>query len=93
MKLFSNYDRLVSFVSVHQAVLAEEALNQAGIVVLLIPTPRDLAISCGMCLLFSQLAQGSVFQVFAKQNILWSKYYSCQADKRVYEKLDEYKGG
>lgn len=93
MKLFSNYDRLVSFVSVHQAVLAEEALNEAGISVLLVPTPRDLSISCGMCLLFSQSTQGTVFGIFAKQHILWSKYYSCQADKRLYEKLGEYKGG
>ncbi|MBU2700650.1 hypothetical protein Ga0466249_001742 [Sporomusaceae bacterium BoRhaA] len=93
MKLFSNYNRLVSFVSVHQAVLAEEALNQAGISVLLIPTPRDLAISCGMCLLFSQLMEDTVFEIFSKQHILWSKYYSCQAERRLYEKLGDYKGG
>lgn len=77
----------------HQAVLAEKVLNQAGISVLLIPTPRDLAISCGMCLLFSQLTQDTVFEIFSQQHVLWSKYYSCQVDKRLYEKLGEYKGG
>ncbi|WP_371381824.1 DUF3343 domain-containing protein [Sporomusa aerivorans] len=49
---YPHYDRLISFESVHQAVKAEKVLDRQGIAVAALPTPREIAISCGQCLLF-----------------------------------------
>lgn len=92
MKIAAKYDRLVSFASVHQAIFAEEVLQQAVIPALAVPMPRDIDISCGICLLFCHEHAAAVFELFAKQQIQWSQYYSRQADKRLYEKLGEYEG-
>lgn len=92
MKIASHYDCLVSFSSVHQAVFAEELLHQADILVLAVPTPREIAISCGICLLFCHKDAAMAFELFVKHQIQWSKYYSREADQCLYEKLGEYEG-
>lgn len=41
---------LLTFPSVHYAIRAEKALNQAQIENKTIPTPREVSTSCGLCL-------------------------------------------
>lgn len=40
---------IVTFVTVHQALKCENALGAAGVGVRLMPVPRKLSSSCGLC--------------------------------------------
>ncbi len=44
---------LLTFPSVHYAMKAEKALIGEGYETKMIPTPRDISTSCGLCLLLS----------------------------------------
>lgn len=90
--MYVNYDRLISFLSIHHAMRAEKVLQQAGCSVLQVPTPREVTISCGQCLLFSKADQNSILEVLAREGIAWSKLFSRNSLDRVYEKIKEYEG-
>lgn len=83
-------DRLVSFASVHQAIKAETVLLQIGVRTTALPTPREISISCGQCLLFAKQDEAKVMEAFAANGVMWSKVYSRDAERRVYELLAEY---
>ncbi|MEG6584397.1 DUF3343 domain-containing protein [Dendrosporobacter sp. 1207_IL3150] len=78
-KIFSEYDHLVTFSSVHHAIRTEKLLENAGIRVAAIPTPREISVSCGQCLLFKSQDKLKVFEVIQQNDILWSKLFSRQA--------------
>ena len=85
-----DYDRLISFASVHHAIRAEKLLADSGIKVMALPTPREIDISCGQCLLFHSEYQLQLLDVLIEGKVLWSKLFS--RDGRTYEKLAEYEG-
>lgn len=45
-------DCLVTFDSTHHALRAETLLEAAGVSIMIIPTPRELAASCGLSISF-----------------------------------------
>jgi hypothetical protein len=88
--LSETQDRLISFASVHHAIKAERLLAEAGIIVTALPTPREISISCGQCLLLAAKDQEQTLAVLAQAGVLWSKLYSRDQQQRVYELLAEY---
>jgi hypothetical protein len=83
-------DRLISFASVHHAIKAEKLLTEAGVAVTALPTPREISISCGQCLLLAAKDQQQALAVLVQADVLWSKLYSRDQKQRVYELLSEY---
>ncbi len=85
---------MISFASVHQAIKAEKVLEQNGISVYALPTPREIDISCGQCLLFAAGRQAEILALLTVAHVRWSKLFSrAQAEKvYIYEKLSEYGG-
>lgn len=93
MAIYAEYDRLLSLDSVHHAIRAEKLLMQAGIKVIALPTPREIDISCGQCLLFLAADQNAVLDTLQQGLVKWSKLFRRNAEMRVYEELADYKGG
>jgi hypothetical protein len=90
--MYDQFDRLVSFDSVHHAIRAENTLLEAGINVVALPTPREIDISCGQCLLFTAAYQAVIWDILRQQHIRWAKMFSRDARQRRYEQLAEYEG-
>ncbi|HWR44072.1 DUF3343 domain-containing protein [Sporomusa sp.] len=85
----------MSFASIHQAIKAEKILAQNGIPSYALPTPREIDISCGQCLLFAAKQQDTLLSLFAATKVRWSKLFSrTSAGDSVYifEKITEYGG-
>jgi len=85
--IYQNYDRLLSFSSVHHSIRAEQLLVAGGISVVALPTPREIDISCGQCLLFVATDQERVFVTLQKHHVQWSKLFKRNIQERVYEEL------
>lgn len=86
--IYSEFDRLISFSSVHHAIKAEKILAQANIKAVALPTPREIAISCGQCLLFQAKDQDAVLGGFAQGQVRWSKLF--QRSAGGYEPLADF---
>ena len=84
---YPEYDRLLSFASVHHALRAEKLLTAAGIAVAAVPTPREVDISCGQCLLFAAACEQTVLELLAANPVKWAKLFRRDAAKKMYEKL------
>jgi hypothetical protein len=70
-------------------------LAQNGIPAYALPTPREIDISCGQCLLFAARQQDLILSLFAAARVRWSKLFSrTLAGDTVYifEKITEYGG-
>jgi hypothetical protein len=91
-KTFPEFNRLISFASVFQAIKAENLLAGAKIECLSIPTPREISISCGQCLIYKGEDHEAVMVILNHDNVRWSKLYSRDSVNRVYEKLSEFEG-
>ena len=95
MLSYQGYTRLISFASVHQAVKAEKLLTQSGIPAYALPTPREIDISCGQCLLFAAEQELVILDRLAASRVCWSKLFSrtlAGDNVYVYEKITEYGG-
>lgn len=88
MIIYRDFDRLLSFASVHHAIRAEKLLLVAGIIALPVPTPREIDISCGQCLLFVAADQQRALITLQDNQVQWSKLFKCNIQDRVYEELE-----
>lgn len=86
--IFSEYDRFLSFSSVHHAIRAEKLLGAADIKVVAMPTPREIAISCGQGLLFMAVHQETVLTILQEGQVAWSKLFKRQAGS--YEEIADF---
>ncbi len=87
MVLYQEYDRLVTLSSVHHAIKAEKLLAKAGIKVIAQPTPREIDVSCGQCLLFKAGNEEKALAVLKQGQVMWSKLFARNALSRVYEEI------
>ncbi len=78
---------MLSFDSVHQALRAEKLLTAEGIKTEAVPTPREVDISCGQCLLFSSASEQAVLKLLAGSQVRWSKLFYRDYSAKIYEKL------
>ncbi len=53
------------FQSVNHTLLAEKLLKEAGIVIKMIPVPRNLSSDCGVCIRFSPQDQRALQEALA----------------------------
>ena len=85
---------MISFDSVQHAIKAEKLLAQSGIGCYGLPTPREIDISCGQCLLFADRQQEAIIKLFTDNRVRWSKLFSRTAAGQIYmyEKIAEYGG-
>ncbi|VBB07518.1 Hypothetical protein LUCI_2767 [Lucifera butyrica] len=90
--MYAEYNRLLTFDSVHQAIKAEQLLIQTGCDVMVIPTPREIDVSCGQCLLFSSADESRIRKAIEKGQVRWSKLFRRDGNNRVYELLADYEG-
>ncbi len=88
--MYMNYDRLLSFLSVHHAIRAEKILLEIGISVTFLPTPREIDISCGQCLLFAAIDEKLVMGTLHKQEAQWSRLFKRDIQNRVYEEIESW---
>lgn len=89
---YPEFDRLLSFDSVHHALRAEKLLTAEGIVVAAVPTPREVDISCGQCLLFAAAHEQIVLKLLAAHRIRWAKLFCRNYGAKLYTKLVEQGG-
>jgi len=54
------------------------------------PTPREIAISCGQCLVFKAADQELVLDILRSAQVQWSKLFSRDSGTRLYEQLADY---
>lgn len=73
--MYDEFNRLLSFCSVRQALLAEEVMQRCGLPGALIPTPRKLDIHCGQCMLFPADNEARVLALLQQKNIRWAKLF------------------
>lgn len=86
--MYNSYDRLLSFLSVHHAIRAEKILVEAGISVVFLPMPREIDISCGQCILFTNVDQEQVMSILKERQAQWSQLFKRNIQDRVYEEIE-----
>lgn len=77
---------LVTFASVHHALRARRVLRQVGVEALLLPTPRDIDVSCGHCLEVPAVLARKVLMRLQEAGVPWSGIYR-PLGPRQYEKI------
>ena len=80
-------NRLIVFDSVHHAIRTEHLLQQAGIAVEMIPTPREIMASCGQSVTFNDTDVDIVRQVLEQEKIQFHGVFSSSVESRRYELL------
>lgn len=78
---------LIVFDSVHQAIRAEQLLLKAGLQVELMPTPREISISCGQSLSLRPDDFDIAREILVREKVAFRGIYSVQPVHRVYEML------
>lgn len=86
--MYSSYDRLLSFLSVHHAIRAEKILTNAGLDVVFLPTPREIDISCGQCILFAAADQEQAMCILKEKQAEWSRLFKRNSKERIYEEIE-----
>lgn len=87
--MYKDFDRLLSFCSVRQALLAEEVIGRIGISGVLVPMPRRLSVQCGQCMLFKAESEVEILKLFKEKNIRWSKLFLRDGLADTYELYTE----
>jgi hypothetical protein len=80
-------NRLIVFDSVHHAIRAERLLQEEGIAIDLIPTPREISASCGQSVAFREEDMEAVQRVLAQEKVFFRGVYSAKPGCRRYELL------
>jgi hypothetical protein len=88
--IYKEYNRLISFVSVHHALRAEKVLAAEGILAVALPTPREISVSCGQCVLLKDTDIENVLEVFRRENVEWSKLFTRDVAHKIYEKIADF---
>lgn len=83
------WDRLLSFQSVHEAIRAQDVYEKAGLPVKGVPTPRDIDISCGVCLLYFSKDEQQILSLAQEKDIEWSFCYDRSAVEGRYTLLQK----
>ena len=68
-------NRLITFMSVHQAIKAELLFEKLGYAVRFRPTPRALSVSCGQSMLFEDASEPLIIAQLRDDNIVWNNLF------------------
>ena len=83
-------DRMITFVSVHHSIQAEQKILEQNLRVEAIPTPRQVEVSCGQALLFQSKNEGDIFRILHEKKIRWSKLFRREMGGQLYEQIGDY---
>lgn len=82
---------LVTFASTHEALRAEDLLDTKGLNPVIIPTPREISVSCGLAIALSDSAFEIAVALFKEEGVDFSKIF--RVDKpsgaKVYQEIEE----
>ncbi len=84
-----NFDYyLAVFNSTHHAIKFEKVLKEAGVLINIIPVPREIAASCGLAAKFEKDKYEDINNIVKLNNLQVAAYYdvSKSGEKRVYNK-------
>jgi hypothetical protein len=91
-QLFANEERMVRendlvaiFNSIHRVMKAEKILKQAGIEILLIPVPRQLASDCGLAIRYAPEVQAGVEEILRREGLEPAETY--RREGKEYQRL------
>jgi hypothetical protein len=79
---------VVTFDSTHHAIKAERVLNEKGISIKTIPTPREITASCGLSIRFDVKMLDEVKKVVERDNLAAKGIYKIV--KNVYGRKAEH---
>jgi len=74
-----NLDTYLLFNSIHYVMKAEELLKDAGIIIDLVPVPREISSDCGMCIAFSEQDLQKVISLASRQGF--------PGEARIYRRM------
>lgn len=80
-------DCLIVFESVHQAIHAEKLLQQHGVELEMIPTPREISVSCGQSIALSGCSLNAAIAILQKNRLLFLGVYQMRKKERIFERL------
>ena len=69
---------VLSFQNTHEALRAEKTFQEAGIAGLLIPTPRSISASCGLCWRLMPELKEQAAKIAAEQGLKIEGYYDIE---------------
>jgi len=74
---------IILFNSTHHAIKTEKRLKQAGVKIEMIPTPRDITISCGLSIKFSANMLNKVKEIVYTDEIIFKLYKGIKYDEGI----------
>jgi hypothetical protein len=78
---------LITFQSVHQVICVEKLLQQENIAYEVIPTPREISLSCGQCLVIEAAQVKQVKTLLVQEAIRGWKLFRAERNRRIYEEI------
>ncbi len=77
---------LYTFVSVHHMMRAEKVLKNQGVKCDVIPTPRAISTSCGLCIVISASDAGHAEELFQQAEIVVLGVYADAEKEGLYKR-------
>ncbi len=77
---------LYTFASVHHLMRAEKVLKDQAIKCDVIPTPRAISTSCGLCIVISASDAGSAEELFTQAEIAVQGVYADAEKEGLYKR-------
>jgi hypothetical protein len=78
---------VIVFDSTHQALAAENCLVDEKIIVKMIPTPREITLSCGLAIKFDEENMGKVKDTIINKKLIIKGVYCIDTDKKNIEQI------
>ncbi len=78
---------IFTFVSTHQAMVAEAVLHEAGVKLEVVPLPRELSAGCGLALRVSLEDLPAAKRALAAGEAAWESVYELGPAQQVTRKL------
>lgn len=83
---------IIVFASVYHVIQAEKELLSAGLAPAMIPTPRELSLSCGQSLELEQEECGRATGILMKAGVPVKALYARDPGNRSYTRLEQEEG-
>jgi len=83
-----NLDTYLLFNSIHYVMKAEERIKDAGIIIDLVPVPREISSDCGMCIAFSEQDLRKVVSLVSGPGFPGEIRIFRRTARREYQRID-----
>jgi len=93
MKTMEDPHSYLLFDSIHYVMKAEERLKKAGIVIDLVPVPKEISSDCGMCITFRSQDLGKISSLTSEQGFPGTIRVYQRTGKDQYRQLEVFQPG